>query len=183
MRKVILSMMVSVDGYIEGREPNYNWHNWDDEMASYMMGFFKTVDTFIYGRKSYEAMIDYWPTLNDEFANVMNQTEKLVFSRTLKEVSWNSRLMNTDATVEIQSFKKQEGKNMALFAGADLAETFIKNNLIDEYRLIVNPILLGGGKPLFKNINEIYNFKLKDTIPFNCGNIILIYEPTNTPSL
>lgn len=183
MRKVILSMMVSVDGFIEGEDPEYNWHNWDGEMAAYMMAFFKTVDTFIYGRKSYEAMIAYWPALNDEFANVMNQTPKIVFSRTLENVSWNSRLVKSNGVEEIQSLKNQDGKNMVLFAGANLAETFIKNQLIDEFRLIVNPILLGSGKPLFKNIHEIYNLKLKDTIPFSCGNIILIYEPTYTISL
>jgi dihydrofolate reductase len=183
MRKVILSMMVSVDGFIEGKNPEYNWHNWDDEMAAYMMNFFTTVDTFIYGRKSYEAMIAYWPGLNGEFASVMNRTEKLVFSRTLKEVVWNSRLINTNAVEEIQSFKKQEGKNVVLFAGADLAATFIKNNLIDEFRLIVNPILLGGGKPLFKNTDEIYHLKLKDTIRFTGGNVILIYENLNNSSL
>lgn len=179
MRKVILSMMVSVDGFIEGQDPAYNWHNWDNEMAVYMMRFFKTVDTFIYGRKSYEAMIAYWPELNDEFASVMNQTKKMIFSRTLKDVTWNSILISSNPTEEIQFLKKQEGKDMVLFAGADLAETFIKNGLIDEFRLIVNPVLLGSGKPLFKNLNKIYNLKLKETITFNCGNIILIYEPLN----
>jgi dihydrofolate reductase len=181
MRKVILSMMVSVDGYIEGQDPEYNWHNWDSEMAAYMMEFFKTVDTFIYGRKSYEAMIAYWPERNDEFANVMNQTKKLVFSRTLKKVIWNSTLINS--AEEIRFLKREEGEDMVLFAGADLAETFIKMNLIDEFRLIVNPILLGSGKSLFQNIDGIYNLKLKETISFNCGNIILIYEPLNAPSL
>jgi dihydrofolate reductase len=183
MRKVILSMMVSVDGFIEGQDPEYNWHNWDDEMAAYMMDFFKTVDTFIYGRKSYEAMIAYWPQLNDEFANVMNQTKKLVFSRTLKNLVWNSRLINSNSVEKIRSLKKEEGKDMVLFAGADLAETFIKNNLIDEFRLIVNPILLGSGKSLFKNLNKVYNLKLKETLSFKCGNIILIYKPLNVSSL
>lgn len=177
MRRVILSMMVSVDGFIEGKDPEHNWHNWDNEMAGYMMNFFKTVDTFIYGRRSYEAMIAYWPELSDEFANVMNQTKKLVFSRTLENVIWNSKLINSNSVEEIRSLKKEEGKDMVLFAGADLAETFINNNLIDEFRLIVNPILLGSGKPLFKNIDKIYNLKLKETLSFNCGNIILIYEP------
>ena len=101
----------------------------------------------------------------------MNQTKKLVFSRTLEKTSWNSRLIKANVVEEIQSLKKQEGKNMVLFAGADLAETFIKNNLVDEFRLIVNPVLLGKGKPLFKNVNEIYKLRLKDTIRFTCGNI------------
>ncbi len=148
-------------------------------MSAYMMRFFNTVDTFIYGRKSYEDMVEYWPPLTDEFATVMNQTQKIVCSRTLDEVIWNSTLIKNDVVGEIQKLKKQGGKNMVLFAGADLAETFIKNNLIDEYRLIVNPVVLGGGKPLFKNIEEIWSLKLKDAIVFNCGNVILIYEPLN----
>ena len=82
---------------------------------------------------------------------------------------WNSRLINANAVEEIQSLKRQVGKNMVLFAGADVAETFINNNLIDEYRLIVNPILLASGKLLFKNINQVYNLKLKDNISFSCG--------------
>lgn len=183
MRKVVLSMMVSADGYIEGKDPEYNWHNWDNEMASYMMDFFTTVDTFIYGRKSYEAMIAYWPDLKDEFANVMNQTKKLVFSRTLEKIVWNAQLIKDNAVEEIQKQKKQEGKNLVLFAGANLAETFIKNNLIDEYRLIINPVLLGDGKPLFKKLDFIKKLKLKETKQFSCGNIILIYEPFNNKSL
>ncbi|HEY5825610.1 MAG TPA: dihydrofolate reductase family protein [Cyclobacteriaceae bacterium] len=176
MRKVVLSMMVSVDGYMEGKDPEYNWHHWDAEMALYMMEFFKTVDTFIYGRRSYEAMIAYWPVLNDEFANVMNQTKKIVFSRTLKEVTWNSKLIKNNAVKEIQYLKKEEGKNLVLFGGADLAETLIENNLVDEFRLIVNPCLLGSGKPLFKNGSAIKSLKLTDTIKFDCGNVILIYS-------
>jgi dihydrofolate reductase len=183
MRKVILSMMVSADGYIEGKDPEYNWRNWDNEMAAYMMDFFTTVDTFIYGRKSYEAMIAYWPDLQDEFATVMNNTRKLIFSRTLEEVIWNSQLIKDNAVEEIQRLKNQEGKNLVLFAGADLAETFVKNNLIDEYRLIVNPVLLGDGKHLFKKMDEIKKLSLKETKRFICGNIILIYEPSGNNGL
>lgn len=169
--------MVSVDGYIEGKDPEYYWHNWDEEMAGYMMGFFQTVDTFVYGRKSYQDMIAYWPQLDDEFARVMNSTQKLVFSRTLEKVDWNSRLLREDGVEEVKKLKNQDGKNMVLFAGANLAETFVKNDLIDEYRLIVNPVVLGSGKPLFRNIFEHFNLKLKETIPFRCGNVLLVYEP------
>ncbi len=178
MRKVILSMMISADGYIEGNDPEYNWHIWDNEMAVYMMDFFTTVDTFIYGRKSYESMIAYWPNLSDEFANVMNQTKKLVFSRTLEKVSWNAELIKDNVVEEIQKQKRQVGKNLVLFAGADLAETFIKNNLIDEFRLIVNPVLLGDGKQMFKKMSQSKRLILKESKQFNCGNIILIYEPS-----
>jgi dihydrofolate reductase len=106
MRKVILSMMISVDCYTEAVNPEENWHNWDEEMSSYMMNFFNTVDTFIYGRKSYEDMIAYWPIRKDEFARVMNQTPKLVFSRTLDEVTWNSPLIRTEPSGIITLWKQ-----------------------------------------------------------------------------
>ena len=175
-------MMVSLDGYIESNNPEEYWHTWNEEMSAYMMNFFTSVDTFIYGRKSYESMIAYWPPLQDEFAAIMNQTKKLVFSRTLDRVSWNARLIKTNVVEEIQQLKRQGGKDLVLFAGADLAETFIKNNLIDEYRLIVNPVVLGIGKPLFKNIHVVTKLTLKETITFNCGNVLLIYEPVNKPA-
>ena len=169
--------MISIDGYVASTNPNEYWHIWDDEMSAYMMTFFKMVDTFIYGRKAYEEMIAYWPQLTDEFAMVMNKTPKLIFSRTLDKVEWNSRLIKDNALAEIQKLKQEEGKDMVLFAGPDLAETFIKNGLIDEFRLIVNPVVLGNGKPLFKNISETFHLKLKDVVKFNCGNILQIYEP------
>jgi dihydrofolate reductase len=177
MRKVILSMMVSLDGYMESRNPDEYWHIFDEQMVAYITELFKTVDTFIYGRKSYEAMIAYWPPLDDEFARIMNETPKLVFSRTLDHVEWNSRLIKDNVVAEMQQLKQQEGKDMVLFAGADIAETFIKNNLIDEFRLIVNPVVLGGGKPLFKNINHTMKLKHTGTTVFNCGNVLQIYEP------
>ena len=174
--------MVSLDGYIESRNPDEYWHNWNDEMNVYMMDFFKTVDTFIYGRISYEAMVAYWPQLTDEFAQIMNQTSKLVFSRTLKGVEWNSRLIKENAVDEIKRLKREHGKDMVLFAGADLAETFIKNDLIDEFRIIFNPVVLGGGKPLFKNINAPLRLELTATNTFNCGNILQIYKPIRKTS-
>lgn len=170
-------MMVSLDGYIESRDPDEYWHLWDDEMGAYMMDFFTTVDTFIYGRKSYQAMIAYWPPLNDAFAKVMNETPKLVFSRTLQAVEWNARLIREDAVGEMRRLKAVPGKDMVLFAGADLAETFIKNDLIDELRLIINPVVLGGGKPLFRNIGGTLRFRHKRTISFHCGNCLQVYAP------
>jgi dihydrofolate reductase len=174
MRKVILSMMVSIDGYMESRDPTEYWTTWDEEMAAYMMDFFSKVDTFIYGRKAYEAMIDYWPPLTDPFATIMNQTPKLIFSRTLENVTWNGTLLRDNGVEEIKKRKLQPGKDMALFAGANLAATFIEHNLIDEYRLIVNPIVLAEGKPLF---GDRLQLKLRQVKTFSCGNVILYYEP------
>ncbi len=177
MRKVILSMMMSADGFMEANNRDINWHVWDEEMDNYMMDFFKKVDTFLYGRVSYELMISYWPEQKGEFAKVMNDTPKIVFSNTLEKAVWNSTIFNGDIVNEINTLKKQEGKDLVLFAGADLATTFINNNLIDEYRIIVNPVSLGKGKPLFKDLKSPLKLQLINTIAFNCGNVILIYKP------
>jgi dihydrofolate reductase len=175
---MILSMMVSADGYIEAPGNDINWHVFDEEMSEYMMGFFGTVDTFIYGRKSYELMLSFWPHESGPFADVMNQTSKIIFSKTLESVEWNSRLVKDNVVEEIGKLKQQPGKDAVLFAGADLAATFIRHNLIDEYRLIVNPVVLGAGTPLFKDVQKKpFNLQLVDTLTFGCGNVILIYRP------
>ncbi len=171
-------MMVSVDGYTEGRDNDLSWHVWDKEMTSYMMDFFKTVDTFIYGRKSYELMLQYWPSETGEFAQVMNVTPKIIFSDTLKNVGWNSVLAKADVAAEIKELKTKSKKDKVLFAGADLASTFINSDLIDEYRLIVNPVVLGAGTPLFKDSPKIH-LRLVETKAFLCGNVLLRYLPEN----
>lgn len=173
-------MMVSVDGYTGAPNRDINWHVFDEQMAAYMMLFFDSVDTFLYGRVSYELMLKYWPNESGEFAEVMNTTPKIVFSKTLDKVEWNSRLVKDNVKEEVLKLKKQPGKNMALFAGADIAATFMKYNLIDEYHLIVNPVVLGKGTPLFKSNSEMHNLKLLRTRSFDCGNVVLQYQPTRT---
>jgi dihydrofolate reductase len=176
MRKIILSMMVSVDGFMESKDPAENWGTFDEEMSDYMVDFMKGTDAFIYGRKSYEAMLQYWPQLNGPFADIMNNKPKLIFSKTLKNPEWNATLYNEVESDEILALKKQEGKDIALFAGADIAAAFIRLKLVDEYRLIINPIVLGGGKPLFKAISENLKLKLVTTRAFKCGNVLLCYK-------
>lgn len=176
MRKIVVSILVSLDCYIEGKNPKEHWHNWNDEMTDYTMDFFSTVDTFIYGRKAYEDMIAYWPSHDDPFAKIMNATPKFVFSRTLKDTTWNSTLYKELDPDEMQKEKEKPGKDMVIFAGADIIKSFRKFDLIDEYRLIVNPVILGGGKPLFKDIKDSVSLTLKSSKTFDCGNVLLIYE-------
>lgn len=170
-------MMVSVDGFIEGKNPEEYWHNWNEEMSDYMVDFFSKVDTFIYGRKAYEDMIAYWPSLNDDFAKVMNQTPKLVFSKSLKSVTWNSTLLDEVNPVEMQELKNKDGKDMVIFAGADIVKSFMEHDLVDEFRLLVNPLLLGNGKSYFNGIGETTLLNLKSVKRFDCGNVLLIYNP------
>ena len=169
--------MVSLDGFIEGENNDIDWHVFDDEMGEYMLNFMDTVDTFIYGRRSYELMLEYWPKAEGHFADVMNETPKIVFSKTLDKVIWNSRLVNDNVWEEMNAEKRKPGKDMVLFAGADLLTTFINLDLVDEYRLIVNPVVLGAGTPYFKDLHDQLNLKLTDSKTFTCGNVVLCYEP------
>lgn len=179
MRKIIVSMMVSVDGFMEGKDPQEYWHNWDNEMSAYMMDFFTTVDLFIYGRKAYEDMIVYWPPLTDNFAAVMNKMPKLVFSKSLPSATWNSTLIREVDPHHISKLKNEAGKDMVIFAGADIVESFMKHDLIDEFRLIINPLTLGGGKPFFNGISKTTPLKFKSVRSFRCGNVLLTYEKVN----
>ena len=172
--------MMSLDGYIEGPNGDINWHVWNEEMSDYMMAFFKTVDTFIYGRKSYELMLTYWPFETGKFADIMNRTPKIIFSKTLDKVEWNSRLIKQNVIEEIQLEKRKTGKDLVLFAGADIASTFMENGLIDEFRLIVNPVVLGEGTSLFQVRNQM-DLELLESRTFGCGNILLRYSSKNRP--
>ena len=170
--------MMSLDGYIEGPNGDINWHVWNEEMSDYMMAFFKTVDTFIYGRKSYDLMLTYWPFETGKFADIMNRTPKIIFSKTLDKVEWNSRLIKQNVVEEIQLEKGKAGKDLVLFAGADIASTFMENGLIDEFRLIINPVVLGEGTPLFQVRNQ-KELELLDSRSFACGNTLLRYLQKN----
>ncbi|TVZ26926.1 dihydrofolate reductase [Gillisia sp. Hel_I_86] len=176
MRKIILSMMVSLDGYIEGTNNDIHWHVWDDKMEDYMMDFFQTVDTFIYGRKSYELMLGYWSGQTGAFADMMNKTPKIVFTKTLEKVEWNSKIVSKNVVEEINMEKNKKGRDLVLFAGAGIASTFIMHDLIDEYRLIINPVVLGKGTSLFPDKKRL-KLKLLEAKAFDCGNTLLIYKP------
>jgi Dihydrofolate reductase len=177
MRKVILHMVVSLDGFIEGADKELDWFVDDDEMLKYFHDLLNSVDAMLYGRVSYQLMTDYWPAANSEFADKMNKMPKIVFSRTLEKVEWNnSRLVKENIGEEISKIKQQPGKDLVLFAGADMASTFRQLGLIDEYRLLVTPVVLGSGKPLFKDVKDKFSLKLLKTKTFGSGNVLLCYQ-------
>ncbi len=177
MRRLVLSMMVSVDGFTEGENRELDWHVWDDELERHMTQFFTTVDTMRVGGVAYELMISYWPTATDSIAPQMNNLPKLVLSNTLQSPEWNSRAIKGDIAGEINRLKQQDGKDMVVFGGAGAAQTLMELGLIDEYQLIVNPVILGAGRPLFKPGSKKVNLKLVDTVAFRCGNVKLYYQP------
>jgi dihydrofolate reductase len=178
LRNVIVSIFLSIDGFFEGLNKELDWHGWDNEMEKYMSDFLDTVDAIILGRVSYQLLAAYWPSSNESLAPKLNSLPKFVFSNTLEKVEWNnSRLIKGNIKDEISKIKLQNGKDLVLFGGADIASTFLQLDLIDEYQIIFSPVILGKGNPFFKDIMNRYNLKLLKTKSFDCGNVIINYQP------
>lgn len=183
MRKVIFFMLTSIDGYFEGPNQDISWHNVDAEFNEMAIDQLNSVDTLLFGRVTYELMASYWPTTaaktdDPVVAGKMNATPKIVFSKTLREVDWeNTRLIKENFAEEMLKLKKQPGKDMIIFGSSDLAVSFIEHGLIDDYRIMVNPIVLGQGTSLFKGLQKKLELKLVKTRTFKSGNVVLYYEP------
>jgi dihydrofolate reductase len=183
MRKVIFFMLTTLDGFYEGPNKEIDWHNVDEEFNEFAINQLNSVDVLLFGRVTYELMASYWPTpaatTNDPIvADKMNSLPKIVFSKTLASVEWqNTRLVKENIAEEIAKLKQQPGKDLIIFGSSDLAVTFIQHGLIDEYRIMVNPVVLGNGKPLFKGIKDKLNLKLLGTKLFGSGNVLLYYQP------
>ena len=181
MKKVIFQMSVSVDGYIEGPNREIDWHLVDDEFNAYAVEMLKASAVLVMGRRTYELMAGYWPTALDNdpvVKEAMNSTPKLVFSRTLKKVEWqNSRLAASSIAEEMARLKQVPGDGLIPVGGSALAASFLEQGLMDELRVILTPIVLGGGTTVFDGIKKRYPLRLLSTRKFKSGNVVLIYEP------
>ncbi|MGA2023039.1 MAG: dihydrofolate reductase family protein [Candidatus Sulfotelmatobacter sp.] len=167
MRKVIVSNMVSLDGFFEGVNKELDWHVVDEEFHAYARDMLRKADTLLFGAATYEVMAAYWPTApSDEIADRMNGLSKIVFSKTLQKVTWNNS----------SKLKQQPGKDIVILGSAQLASFLLPLGLIDEYRAILNPVLLGGGKPLFNGITERIRLKLITAKVFGSGVVLLSYQ-------
>ncbi len=174
---------MTLDGFFEGQNQSIEWHNVDDEFNKFAIEQLDTTDCLLFGRTTYELMSGYWPTQESRtddpiVAGKMNSLSKIVVSKTLQNAEWeNTRLISKDILEEITKLKNESGKNIFIFGSAELAAYLRDNNLIDEYRIMINPVLLGSGKPLFLHLHEKLNLKLINSKVFKSGNIILYYEP------
>lgn len=190
MRKVYLFMMLSLDGYFEGPNHDLSWHNVDDELNKFSIEQLKEADLILFGRRTYQLMEGFWPKAakhpatskdNLEIANLINNANKIVFSRTLDRVeetdSWkNVRLTHEVDPMEIKRLKEQPGKGI-LVGGSDLAVSFLKADLIDEFRFMINPVVAGEGTPIFEGLHGKLNLEFMKTRRFNSGNVLLYYKP------
>ena len=185
MRKVLVSEMISLDGYFAGPHGDLSWHNVDDEFNALSIEQLDSVDTLLFGRVTYGFMASYWPSaegLADDpiVAGKMNALAKIVFSTTLTHAEWqNSRIVKAQAAEEIATHKQQPGKDMLIFGSGTLVTTLAEHGLIDEYRLYVNPVALGNGTPLFAGLRERLPLQLLHAQTFRSGNVLLTYQPAN----
>ena len=185
MRKVIFFNLTSLDGYFEGPDRDINWHNVDDEFNEFAIQHTGEFGTFLFGRLTYELMASYWPTDaakrdDREIAEILNSSPKIVFSKTLERADWeNTRLVKDNFVEEVVQLKQQKGKDIAIFGSSDLAVTLLEHNLIDEFRIMVNPIVLGEGKPILQGVKTRLSLKLFKTRTFKSGNVLLYYNLTS----
>ncbi len=175
--------MVTLDGFFEGPDHDISWHQVDAEFNDFAIAQLDEVDTLLFGRVTYQGMASYWTTpdaIKDDpiVAGLMNRIPKIVFSRTLGKADWsNTRLVKDHIGEEIAKLKQQPGQALALFGSAILMSTLMQLDLIDEHRIMVNPVILGSGYPLFKRTKDKLNLKLVKTRTFGNGNVLLCYEP------
>jgi dihydrofolate reductase len=186
MRKIILSNMVTLDGYFEGPNQSIDWHHVDADFFETANVLLDSVDTHLFGRVTYQGMESYWTTeqaMKDDpvITAKMNDTAKIVFSRTLAKADWkNTRLIKDNVAEEVMTLKRGPGKDMVMFGSSNLAASFLDMGLMDEVRLYLNPVALGDGTPLFKGLKNRAEFKLLNTQAFKNGNVLLIYQPLKT---
>lgn len=183
MRKLFAFNMVSLDGFFEGPDHDLYWHHVDEEFNQFAIEQTSAVGAILFGRVTYEMMASFWPTPQAEaddpqIAHLMNTLPKVVFSRTLDRADWaNTRLVKGDLGEEVTKLKQEPGKDLAVFGSAKLLESLVQEDLVDEHRVLVNPLVLGSGTPLFKNNGQRVKLKLVSTRTFHNGNVLLVYEP------
>jgi dihydrofolate reductase len=185
MRKLVLFMHVSLDGFAADANGGLGWISYDNELQQYADGIVATVGSPVYGRATYELMAGYWPTvLNDSNASERNKAHaqwvdkvtKIVFSKTMKAAAWNNTIViNDNIAEEIKKLKQQPGKDLVIFGSPSLAHSLMELDLIDEYQLTLNPILLGSGIPAFQDIQNKTNLKLVKATPLKSGVMGLHY--------
>jgi dihydrofolate reductase len=181
--KLIYLLNVSLDGFVETPDHMLDWTVVDDELHTWFNDQLREVDAELYGRRLYEVMAAYWPTAESdpsatepmrEFARIWNATPKIVFSSTLDTVEWNSRLVRGDVGEELARLRTEFTGDLSV-GGATLASAFIRRGLVDEYRLVVHPVVLGSGTPFWPNLDGPIRLRLTETHRFESGVVYLSY--------
>ena len=183
MRKLLSFMVVTLDGYVAGPNGEFDWPNVDDEFNDFAIRQLDEIDTLLFGRLGYENMAAYWPTpeaRRDDplVARRMNDVAKIVFSTTLEKADWeNTTLIREDAPATVMELKRRPGQAVAIFGSPDLTVSLLGARLVDEIRVMVHPILLGGGRSLFDALHERVPLTHLRTQTFRSGNVLISYRP------
>jgi dihydrofolate reductase len=180
-RRLIVWNMMTLDGFFEGREPwAIDWHEyvWGEELERFSLEQGREVGTLLFGRRTYEGMAAYWSTATGDIAAFMNGIPKVVFSNTLERAEWNNtRLVPGRAEDAVAELKQDDGKDLFIFGSAELVGSLTARRLVDEYRIGLNPLLLGGGTPHFKPSDERLRLELLEARPLRSGVVLLRYAP------
>lgn len=185
MKKLKLQMQLSVDGYVAGPKGEMDWMtwNWGDDIKNYVKAITAPVDTIILGRKLAEGFIPHWkayaenPQTTDEFGVKMVETPKMVFSKNMRDSIWNNTMVYGDLVKDINDAKNKNGGDIIAYGGSSLAGALIKNNLVDEYHLFINPAVIGAGMPIFNMLGSRLALQLVKAEQFDCGIAVLCYRP------
>ncbi|GAA4168551.1 dihydrofolate reductase family protein [Sphingobacterium ginsenosidimutans] len=186
MRKISLLNWVSIDGFIAGIHGETDWFPWDSEIEDFYEQRQNKADTIIYGRETYEVMFQYWSdetlTASDRpsFVHFMNNTPKIVFSKSLAKADWNNtKIVKEVNKHDIEELKRGLGGDILIYGSGTIVSQLAKLDLIDEYALMVYPVVLGSGRPLFPNISDRIKLDLISTRRYSCGSNLHIYRPYN----
>jgi dihydrofolate reductase len=183
MRKLNVFNLVTLDGYFAGEGGDISWHMVDEEFQELAEAASNPGNTLLFGRKTYQLMESYWPTpeaLKDDpiVAKGMNAAQKIVFSRTLEKADWNNtRLVKDNMLAEVRKMKQQPEKDMTVLGSGSIVSQLTQEGLIDEYQVLVNPVVIGKGRTMFEGIRDKIALKLIKTRTFGNGNVLLTYEP------
>jgi len=179
MRRLVAWNLMTLDGYFEGGTPwDLAFHEtvWGEELEAVSLAQDNEIGTLLFGRRTYEGMARYWATETGTVADMMNSLEKAVASRTLDEATWNNtRLLKGDAVEAVEALKAEDGKDVYVFGSADLLASLLPAGLVDEYRLCIAPVVLGGGTPLFRPQDRQLRMRLESARPLKTGGTILTY--------
>lgn len=186
MRKLVLSMAMSLDGLV-ARRGRFGAGGWglppeDPALKERKLGWMRDVDLLLMGRNTYEEMAGFWPISDDPYAAPMNEIPKIVSSRTLERAEWaESRIARGELADEVATLKRETGKDMLAWGGAAFAQSLSRLVLVDEYRLILQPVALGDGLPLFKDLGAPLRLELIDAQTYPSGAALRIYRPALAP--
>jgi dihydrofolate reductase len=187
MRKLVSYMFTSLDGFIADPGGGLDWVPIDDELMRFANEYFRAAEGIVFGRNVYEGFVDYWDRLDPaapsvtelevEFAGIFRDMTRIVVSRTLDEVDGNAILIKDDLPDAIEDLKRQPGADLLLVCGPELRSTLTLHGLVDRHRVLVAPVVLGRGQPLFSDMKEPLRFQLVGTEVFGGGVVMLDYEP------